>query len=270
MAIILNGKKLKEKILKNLKEEIDKKQLKLSLAVVLVGEDSLFKVFVKEKEKACKETGVAFKLFKFPEIVSEEDFKKEIKEIEKDYSGIVVQLPLPDNLYSAFNVISFKKDPDVLSKEAKDKFRKGELSILPPVVSAVSHFLKEYSISLKDRKIVLVGKGKLVGEPLSLWLSQKGIDFSVVEKDTENPQSLFKKADVIISGTGKAGLITGDVVKEGVVVMDAGTSFKEGKISGDVDFETVSKKASYITSVPGGIGPLTVACLLENLMELNR
>ncbi len=268
--ILLDGKKLKKRILNNLKKEIKEKQLKLSLAVVLVGEDLLFKTFVEEKEKACKEIGIGFNLFKFPEIISEEDFKEEVKKIERDYSGVVVQLPLPEKLHNVFNVIPFKKDPDVLSKEAKEKFREKKLSVLPPVVCAVFHLIKEYDISLKDKEIVLVGKGKLVGEPLSVWLSQKGIDFSVVKEDTEKSEKIIKKADVLITGVGKAGLIKGDMVKEGAVVMDAGTSFKEGKISGDVDFETVSKKASYITPVPGGIGPLTVACLLENLVELNK
>jgi len=266
---ILDGKKIAEKILEGIREEIKEKQLKLSLAVVSVGEESLFKAFVRQKEKACKKAGIDFNLFKFPEIISKEDFKKEVEKIIEGNSGIVIQLPLPENLKDVFNIVPQKKDPDVLSEESKEKFERGELPVLPPVVCAVNHLLKEYNISLKGKNIVLAGKGKLVGKPLSVWLLNKGIDFSIVDKSTENPVSFFKKADIIISGAGKADLIRGRMVKEGVIIIDAGTSLKKGKLVGDVDFESVSKKASYITPVPGGVGPLTVACLFENLIKLN-
>jgi len=269
MSVILDGKKIAEKILEGIRREIKEKQLKLSLAVVSVGEESLFKTFVRQKEKACKKAGIDFNLFKFPETISKEDFKKEVEKIIEGNSGIVVQLPLPEHLQDVFNIIPQKKDPDVLSEESKEKFKKGELAVSPPVVCAVNHLLKEYDISLENKNIVLAGKGKLVGESLSIWLFNRGIDFSIIDKSTENPVSFFKKADVIISGVGEADLIRGGMVKEGVVIVDAGTSLKKGRLAGDVDFESVSKKAGYITPVPGGVGPLTVACLLENLVKLN-
>jgi len=175
--------------------------------------------------------------------------KKEIKKIAEDpnNSGVVIQLPLSENLNTEeiLNLIPSEKNIEVSS----------------PVVCGIAHILKEYKISLKGKNIVLVGKGRLVGRPLTAWLKKQKLAVSNIDK--------IKKADIIISGVGKPNLVTGDMVKKGVVVIDAGTSFRHGKLLGDVDFKDVSKKASYITPVPGGVGPMTVACLLKNLVKLN-
>ena len=264
---LLDGKKLSEKIL----EKIKKRRLNLSLAVVLVGDDPVSKVFFRQKEKACKKIGIGFKLFKFSASISEEELKKELEKLGKDkkVSGIIIQLPLPKKFDSQeiLNLIPLEKDIDVLSERALEKFRAGELLILPPVVGAVSHLLEEYNISLKGKKVVLVGKGKLVGFLIYLWLLRKGAKVLVVDKSTKDVSSVTKKADILISGVGKPNLIKGDMVKKGVVVIDAGTALRDGKLVGDVDFEKVSPKAEYITPVPGGVGPLTVASLLENLIK---
>lgn len=265
---ILDGKKIAGKILENLKKEIEKKRLKLKLAVVLIGESPVSKIFIKEKQKACEFVGIGFQWFKFSSKISSTKIKKEIEKIVRNpvISGIVIQLPLPKKLNSQkiLNLISSQKDVDVLS----DKTR--PVSILPPVVCAVSCLLKEYKITIKDKNIVLIGAGKLVGRPLASWLSKEKANIVIVDKSTKNISSLTKKADIIISGVGKPNLITGKMVKKGAVVIDAGTSSEKGKSVGDVDFKSVSKKASYITPFPGGVGPLTVACLLENLVKLNE
>ena len=273
---ILDGKKLAEEILEKLKKEIKKKRLKLKIAVVLVGKNSASKIFVREKQKACEFVGIDFQLFKFPSKISAQKLKKEIEKIVKKpiVSGVVIQLPLPKNLNSQgiLNLIPLEKDIDVLSEINIGKFYTNGLAILPPVVNAVSHFLREYKISIKGKNVVLVGAGRLVGRPLALWLLKEKATISVVDKFTKDISFFTKKADIIISGVGDPSLITVKMVKKGVIVIDADTSSEKGKgkLVGDVDFKSVSKKTSYITPVPGGLGPMTVACLLENLVKLNK
>ncbi len=265
MAKILDGKKLSEDILSNLKKEIKTRQLKLKLAVVLVGKDLASRIYVRKKELACKKIGVDFKLYRFDSRIRIDRLKKEVKRMAEDQknSGIVIQLPLPKNMDTAkiLNIIPEKKDVDVLSENSFEKFAKGKSLIFPPTVGAVSYLLKDYKIRLKGKYIVIVGAGRLVGKPLAAWLNLQGANFSMLDKNTEDISAFTKKADILVSGVGKASLIKGDIVQKGAVVIDAG---------GDIDFKSVSKKASYITPVPGGVGPLTVACLLENLIKLNR
>ena len=235
--ITLDGKKLSGKILKKLKIEVERKRLKLKLSIVLVGEDSNSKIFVRQKQKACERVGIDFELFRFSSKISNSELKKEIKKIiqNPDIKNIVVQLPLPKGLNTEeiLNLIPEEKDAEIVS----------------PVVCAVDRILKEYRISLRNKSIVLIGKGRLVGQPVAIWLKKRNLRFSDIHE--------IKNADIVISGAGKSNLIKGGMVKNGVVIIDLG---------GDVDFETVSKKASYITPVPGGVGPVTVACLLKNLI----
>jgi methylenetetrahydrofolate dehydrogenase (NADP+)/methenyltetrahydrofolate cyclohydrolase len=216
--------------------------------------------------------GIGFELLKLPSEIGQGDLEKEIKGLaeREDVSGMVVQLPLPEeiNAQEILDIIPLGKDADVLSSRAFAEFKAGGSQVVPPVVGAVDHLLKEYKIDLQGKKIVLVGAGKLVGLPLAVWLAQKNIDFSVVDKSTKNPELILKQADVIISGVGQPGFIKSEMVKDGAIVIDAGSSLKKGKITGDVDFKNVSKKVSFITPVPGGIGPLTVACLLEGLLKI--
>jgi len=245
--IILDGKKLSEKILKKLKAEIKRKRLKLKLSIVLVGQDSNSKIFVRQKKKACEKVGIDFELFKFSSKISNSGLKKEIKKIvqKSDINSIVVQLPLPKALDTEeiLNLIPKEKNAEIIS----------------PVVCAVDRILKEYKISLKNKKIVLIGKGKLVGQPVANWLKKRNLKFFSLREIPRRGTNIdkIKNADIVISGVGKPNLIKGKMVKKGVIVIDIGK---------DVDFKSVSKKASYITPVPGGVGPVTVACLLQNLI----
>jgi len=243
--IILDGRRLADKILKRLKKEIEKKNLKLKLAVVLINNDLNSLIFVKQKEKACKRIGIDFQLFKFSSRISESRLKEKIKEINNNpsISGIIVQLPLPNkfNVDNILDLISSQKDVEKIS----------------PVVRAIEYFLKEYKISLKKKKVVLIGGGRLVGEPVARWLESKKINF---QKLFIKNKKTFIDADIIISGVGKKNLIKKEMVKRGVTIIDVG---------GDVDFQSVSLRAKYISPVPGGVGPLTVACVLENLVRLN-
>ncbi len=266
MFKMLDGKKLAEKLLNSLEKEINKNRLKLRLAVVLVGGNDISKIYIKKKKEACNKIGIGFELHHFKANISQSQLKKKITELVKDKnnSGIVIQLPLPKNFdtQEILNLIPPEKDPDCLSNK--------KLSVLPPVVSAVSKFFKEYKIKIKGKNAVVVGRGKLVGGPVASWLEKEKVRVFVIDKFTKNPSFFTEKADIIISGAGSPGLIRGDMVKKGVVIIDAGTSSEAGGLKGDVDFESVAKKASYITPLPGGIGPMTIVCLIENLVILNK
>ena len=274
MAQILNGKKLAERILEKTKREIKKSNLKLRLAIVQIGKNPVSQIFIRQKEKACKRVGIDFQLYKFQKKISQTRLEKEIKKIVQNQrnSGIIIQLPLPKNRDEdeILNLIPVEKDIDVLSEESLGKFYQGKLPILPPVVGAVSHLLKNYKIKIKGKNVVLVGTGKLVGKPLVLWILKEKGTLTIINEFTENSSPLTKKADILISGVGKPSLIQKNMVKKGAVVIDCGSAYQKGKLRGDVDFQNVSKKAGSITPVPGGVGPLTVASLLENLLELNK
>lgn len=270
---ILDGKKLSDKILDNLKKTIKNCRLKLKLAVVFVGGNGVSNIYIKQKQKACEKIGIGFKLFHFPANVSNEKLKKEITKIvnNEENSGVIIQLPLPKNIdtQEILNLVPPKKDVDVLSEISWGKFTRQSLPILPPVISGVSHFFKKYKIKIKGKNIVIIGAGRLVGYPLAIWFLQQNAIVSVLNKYTKDVLSFTKRADILVSGAGKPNLIKGNMVKNGVIVIDAGTSVEGGKLTGDVNFKEVSRKASHITPVPGGVGPMTVACLLENLLKLN-
>ncbi len=269
---LLEGKKIAKDILRGLEKEARGRNLKL--VIVLVGEDPASLIFVKEKERACKKIGIGFELFKFSSDIKQDELEKKIREIarKEDTSGLVVQLPLPKSLnaQNILDIIPAGKDVDVLSQGFFEEFKAGNSLILPPVVAAIDCLLREYEIDIKDKKIVLVGLGRVVGLPLSVWLSQKGIKFEVVEKLTENPELVLQKAQVIISGVGKPELIKGEAIREGAIVIDAATVLSKGQLVGDIDLESVSKKAEFLAPVPGGVGPLTVAYLLDNLVKINK
>jgi len=272
MVKILNGKKISERILDNLRQEVKRSRLKLALGIVSVGESEVSKIYINQKRKACEFVGVDFKLFKFPLKTSTQKLKKEIKKILPRVSGLIVQLPLPLNIKSQdiLDIIPPQKDIDCLSDESLGKFYIGNLLFLPPTVSGVSRILKEYKIKVKGKNVVVIGFGRLTGKPLAMWFIQNKATVTVLDKFAKNTFFFTQKADILVSGVGKPNLITGKIIKRGAVVIDVGTSFRRGRLVGDADFKSCSKKASYITPVPGGVGPLTVACLVENLVKLNR
>lgn len=272
---LLEGKRVSEKILEDLRIKIKENNLKLKLAIILVGDDAPSKMFIKRKEEACKKIGISFELFLFPKEILISDLKKEVEKIcnNAENNGIVIQLPLPENLRAfdqqILNLVPPEKDVDILSEKNLGHFYSGFSPIVPPVVGAISCLLKEYEVIIKGKNVVLVGAGRLVGFPLAVWLLKEKATVSVINEFTDDAPDFLKKADIVISGVGKPGLIRGESLKEGVIVVDAGSSIKNGISLGDVDFESASKKAKYISPVPGGVGPLTVSCLLDNLVKIN-
>ena len=301
--MIINGKQISHEILGRLEKEIRQKNLKLRLAAVLirpvrgptrlkgvVGRRPLFerrftsdgtgiKKFLELKGKAARKIGVDYDIFEFPETITEDRLKKEVRKMVQDErnDGVLVELPLPKgiNAQNILNEISAEKDVDVLSQEAQDLFYEVELSmeirllILPPAVEAVKTILDFYHVGVKNKKAVVFGYGLLVGKPVAHWLKQNGAAVSVVDENTKNPRKNPLEADIIISGVGKPELIGGDMVKKGVAAIDFGYQNKDGRITGDFRFDEVAPKASLITPVPGGVGPIVVAAVLGNLLKLN-
>ena len=283
MVKILSGESLARRVLLNLKK---KRHKNLSLAVVQVGDNQVSLKYIAEKEKVAKDLGIGFQLISFPPKVSQVTLTQAVDKIGKDkgVSGMIVQLPLPKHLDTQriLDLIPRGKDVDVLSSSSFAEFVFGTFPVLPPTVNAISMLLKKTEKKLEGTHVAMVGAGRLVGLPASLWLAQQGAVVSLIQKGTRNASQLIKKADIVISGVGKAGLITGSMIKKGAVVIDAGTAISENvrrlasnisranKIVGDVDFKSVSKKAGYLSPVPGGVGPLTVACLFRNLVFLTE
>ncbi len=272
--VILEGKALAEKILAGTKEEVAASQKQVRLAVVVVGDDPVVRKFINEKKKAAAVVGIDLRVYNFDAAISTNDLRKRIAEIvhEKKNTGVIIQLPLPPQINKQYilNAIPPEKDADVLSARSIGNFAVGKSPVMPPVAGAIKALFEEYKIDYTGKIVAVIGAGNLVGRPALLWLAQEGATLTLITEKTVNPERLLMQADIIISGVGKRALVTGDKVKDGAVVIDAGTSESSGEIVGDVDFESVSVKASYITPVPGGVGPLTVAILFKNLVTLAK
>jgi len=270
--MIIDGKQISREVLDGLKEEICQKGLKLRLAAVLVSNNPGIRKFVELKGKAAKEIGVGYKMFEFPETITEDLLKKEVRKIvqDKENDGVLVELPLPKgiNAQNILNEISVNKDIDVLSQEAQDRFFSNRSAIFPPAVEAVRIILEFYNYSIIGKKAAIFGYGVLVGRPVAYWLLQGGAQVSVIDKHTEDPRKYSIEADIIVSGVGKPGLIGVNMIKNGVVAIDFGYENEDGRMVGDFKFDEVAPQASLITPVPGGIGPVVVAAVLKNLRSL--
>ena len=272
--MLLDGKALAQKILAELKEEIAMLKNRLRLAVVVVGEDPAVRIFINEKKKAAEGIGIDVRVYPFDAAITTNELRKRIAEIvhEKKNTGVIVQLPLPPQINKQYilNAITPEKDADVLSSRAVGDFAVGKSPIIPPVAGAVKALFEEYGVDYKKKSIVILGAGSLVGKPLAFWFFNERCGFTVIAENAEAHRDQIRAADIIVSGAGSPGLVSGEMVKEGVVVIDAGTSESEGKLVGDIDFDSVAAKASYIAPVPGGVGPLTVAVLMRNVVILGR
>ncbi|MDO8558533.1 MAG: bifunctional 5,10-methylenetetrahydrofolate dehydrogenase/5,10-methenyltetrahydrofolate cyclohydrolase [bacterium] len=274
MPIIVDGKKIAAGILARLREEISLLQVKPHLAAVLVGNDPASISFLNEKKKKCDEIGIEFTLYRFDETITTTNLRKKIHDIRgsKGIKAVVIQLPLPPQVNTQYilDAVRPEEDVDALSSRARGLLATGKSKVLPPTAEAVLNILETYQIDLSRSHVVLVGLGALVGKPLLNLLADKAASLGVVHAGTPDITRFTKDADIVIAGTGRPGLIGADMVKDGVVALDAGYSRIDGKVSGDIQFEEVSKKARLITPVPGGIGPITVAMLMKNVLILAK
>lgn len=260
--MIIDGKLLSQNIEATLKRKVDQLPRSVTLAVVIVGDDPVSVKYINRKKAIGERLGINVQLFEYEESISEVELVDVVNGLvaRSDIDGILVQLPLPlhINRETILNLIPAAKDPDALSENTR---------VLSPVVRAIEEVFKFGEVNLVDKKIIVVGKGKLVGRPVAVWLASEGYDVTVIDSAVEDIASITSHADVLILGVGSPGLIKPEMIKEGVVIIDAATSEASGKLAGDADPEC-SEKASLFTPVPGGIGPLTLVMLFANLLDL--
>lgn len=275
MAIIINGKELAAKIRLNLKEEVEKlKQENIfpKLAVIMVGNDKASEVYVRNKSKACNEIGIEFEEFLLPEETKREELLNLIQTLNEraDVHGILLQSPIPKHLdiREAFNAIDYRKDVDGFHPINVGKLAIGEDSFVSCTPAGVMKMLKEYDIEVQGKRAVVIGRSNIVGKPLAQLLLNANATVTTCHSKTQDIADIAKQADILVAALGKPKFVGKDMVKEGAVVIDVGINrTEEGKLVGDVDFENVEPIASYITPVPGGVGPMTIAMLMENVVK---
>jgi 5,10-methylene-tetrahydrofolate dehydrogenase/methenyl tetrahydrofolate cyclohydrolase len=277
--MIIDGRKISREVKEELKNSFASFQTPKKLAVISVGGDRTTEQFIRIKKRFAEDIGVLFERYEF-ESSEEESLLMKIKELNQDDSvqGIVIQLPLAPQMdrERICGNVSLEKDVDVLGKKSCKNFEKflsirsnsSEKILFPPVVRAVERILTEGNIGLREKKILVIGRGKLVGEPLSLWARSCGAYVNVVEKG-DDFAGLLKKADIIFSGAGESGILRPEMIKDGCVLVDAGTSESSGVVMGDAD-PRCAEKCLLFTPVPGGVGPVTVASLFENLLQASK
>ena len=268
--MILDGKTLKQKILDENKKIINDNNYKIKLAIILIGNNEASKIYIKNKELACNYVGIKVDKYLLDEETKEEDLIKLINKLNSDneVTGIILQSPVPRQIdfNKCSGLIDAKKDVDGFTKENIYNLYLGVDTILPCTVKGIIRLLEDYKIKISGANVVIVGRGNIVGHPLGLAMLNKDATVTIAHSKTKNLKDITKNADILISATGIPHLIKEDMVKENATIIDVGVSKIDGKIVGDVDFLNVSKKASYITPNPGGVGPMTVAMIIDNLI----
>ena len=273
MAQLLDGKKLRDKILAELKLKIDKFEKKPTLVVILVGENSASKIYVNNKKKTAEKLGINSKVLQYPQNITEAELLNKIEELNNDdtVTALLVQLPLPEHISKekVINTINPKKDVDGFTPENFGKLFSGEEpTVYPCTPKGIMLLLAEYNIEVEGKHVVIVGRSNIVGKPLSQMMLNKNATVTICHSKTQNLADIIKTADVVVSAVGK-NVIKGEMLKNDCVIVDVGI-FKDenGKTRGDVDFETAFHIASYISPGPGGVGPMTITSLMLNTVEL--
>ena len=271
MAQIINGKEISEKVKAEIKAETEKMKQKPGLAVIIVGEDPASKVYVNNKAKGCEQVGFLSRVYRLPETTQFEELAELIGKLNTDseIDGILVQLPLPPHIKEkeVINLIVPEKDVDAFHPVNTGRIMTGDYYFLPCTPAGVMRMLKEKNISVAGKKCVVVGRSNIVGKPQAMLMLNESATVTVCHSKTVNLKEECRQADILVVAIGKAKFITGDYIKPGAVVIDVGMGRDEnGKLCGDVDFESAEKVAGAITPVPGGVGPMTIAMLLTNTL----
>src|SRR3989339_2289690 len=276
-AKIINGNKIANKILTNLQLTLSAVEgSRPKLAVIFVGTNKPSQTYINKKRLACKKVGINFQLYKFPTKITERQLLTELAKIQTDphLTGLIVQLPIPKHLHTQtiLDAVRPKFDVDCLNSQYLTTLQltTSTTSILPPTPAAILEILRTLKIDLKKQKIVIIGNGRLVGKPMAAILHAMKIKPVVCDKYTTDIPAKCRQADIIITATGQKDLIRGNMIKSGAIVIDAGVSFVNKKMFGDINFSEVKKLASAVTPTPGGVGPITVAMLLKNVYEASR
>lgn len=272
--MILDGKALSTEVKDRVKQEISnlpKNNNIPTLAVVLVGDDPASAIYVRNKKRACEYVGIKSVSITLGQDTTQEKLEQTLNDLNNDKSinGILLQLPLPKDLdeRKALNCIAPEKDVDGLSSVNLGKLITKEIGITPCTPTGVMEFFKEYNIDLTGKNVVIINRSILVGKPLALMMLNANATVTICHSKTQNISEYTKKADVIVTAVGKAKFLTEDMVKDGAVVIDVSIVRTEAGLCGDADYENIKDKASYITPVPGGVGPMTIAMLMENTLK---
>jgi len=274
MTQIIDGKKIKDEILKEVKEGVLLLPFSPLFCDILVGDDPVSASYVRIKSKIASLVEIKFRTAEFKNSVTTEELVEEIENLNRvpHICGIIIQLPLPPHIDKkiVLDAISPSLDVDCLGSINSENFYHNDGDIGYPTALACIRILESLDVDLKSKKILVLGQGILVGLPVTHLLKSKGLNVLTANIFTVNTEELIKDADVIISAIGKAKYIKGDMVKEGVIIIDAGTSEDNGAVVGDVDFESVMDIASFVSPTPGGVGPVTVAMLLKNVLQVAK
>ena len=278
MAIIMDGKALAKKIRQELKiecDELKKKGINPKLAVIMVGDNPASKVYVRNKSRACNEVGIEYTEYLLNGNTTQEELESLIENLNKDkkVNGILLQSPLPEHLdiNKAFKEIAYLKDVDGFTPVSVGKLCIGDDTFVSCTPLGIIRMIEEYNIDISGKNVVILGRSNIVGRPLIQCCLQKNATVTVCHSKTKDIKEHTKMADILISAIGKSKFVTSDMVKDGAVIIDVGINRDEnGKLAGDVDFENVERKASYITPVPGGVGPMTIAMLMNNVIKATK
>lgn len=274
MAQIIDGKAVSKAVRQRVAaetEELKKKGITPGLAVILVGDDPASQVYVRNKERACEEVGFYSEKYTLPENTTQEELNALVDKLNarKEISGILCQLPLPKPLddKAVINRIDPKKDVDAFHPENVGAIMIGDYHFLPCTPAGVMELIHSTGVEITGKKAVVIGRSNIVGKPMAMLLLHENATVEITHSKTKNLADITRTADILVAAIGKAGFVTADMVKEGAVVIDVGMNRNaEGKLCGDVDFDEVSKKCSYITPVPGGVGPMTISMLMQNTL----
>ena len=276
MAILIDGKDVAAKVRAELREEIEtmakERKKRPALAVILVGEDTASQIYDRNKQRASEDVGILSEIYTLGENVSQESLEYIINSLaeRRDIDGILLQMPLPKGLdpVKALKCIPPEKDVDAFHPDNVGHIMRGDYRFLPCTPAGVMELLRRYDIDISGKECVVIGRSDIVGKPMAMMLLHSGGTVTICHSKTQNLAEHTRRADILVSAVGKAGFVTADMVKDGAVVIDVGINRNaDGKICGDVDFAAVEPKASYITPVPGGVGPMTVAMLMKNTVK---
>ena len=269
--MIMDGKKVSSEIIENIKEDINKLNIKIGFAVIWIGNDPASNIYVNNKIKKCENVGINAELYHLDENIEETEVLSLIDKLNNrdDIHGILLQSPTPNHIdiNKCFNKINYKKDIDGFSRESAGNLFLGNPSFISCTPKGIVKLLEYYNIDLKGKNVCIINRSNIVGKPLFHLLIDKDATVTMCHSKTNNLKEHTKMADIVISAVGKPKFITSDMIKNDAIVIDVGISRVNGKVVGDVDFDEVVKKLSYITPVPGGVGPMTIAMVLENILE---
>lgn len=273
--MIIDGKQIAENIKENVRKEVaalNEKGIFPSLSVIVVGNDPASEVYVRNKARACEKVGIISNTYKLPENATTEDVVELVKALNDDEKvhGILVQLPLPKGIDEerVISAVSSEKDVDGFSVSSSGSLYLGkEYGFTPCTAAGIIDLIKSTGIDISGKNAVVIGRSDIVGKPVAILLLRENATVTICHSRTKNISEYTKNADILIAAVGRKHFVTCDMVKDGAVVIDVGINREDGKLYGDVDYENVSKKASHITPVPGGVGPMTIAKLLENTVK---